>query len=308
MLSDAMILVVGATGSVGSEICRRLIAESKPVRALVRRTSDSGKVARLRNMGAQILEGDLKDRRTLDSACAGTTAVISTASATISRQSGDTLQSVDLEGQIRLVDAAKATGVKHFIYLSAHIHSDIKFPLQAAKAAVEQHLRDSGMTWTILQPTMFMEIWLSALAGFDLVHHRAVVQGKGTNKISLISYKDVAAFAVASLDNPHARNATLVLGGPEPMNALQIIMLFEDFMGEKFAIQHVSEEELQRGFASAPDPMAKTFAGLGLLHARGDVIDMSEVCRDFPEVQLTSVRDYARTVLGYRRESTGVPD
>ncbi len=303
-----MILVVGATGSVGSEVSRRLTAEGKPTRALVRRTSEPGKVARLRNMGVKILEGDLKDRPTLDTACVGATTVISTASATISRQPGDTLQSVDLEGQIRLVDAANAAGVKHFIYVSAHIHSDLKFPLQEAKASVENHIRESGMSWTILQPTMFMEIWLSSLSGFDLVHHRAVVQGSGTNKVSLISYKDVAAFAVAAVDNPHARNATLVLGGPEPLSAMQVIMLFEDLMGEKFAIQHVPEDALRQAFANAPDPMGKTFAALGLLHARGDVIDMTEASRDFPEVQLTSVRDYARTVLGYRRESTGVPD
>ncbi len=303
-----MILVVGATGSVGSEICRRLIAAGKPTRALVRRTSDATKVGNLRNMGVQILEGDLKNRATLDTACAGTDVVVSTASATISRQSGDTLQSVDLEGQISLVDAAKAAGVKHFIYISAHIHSDIQFPLQEAKAGVERRVRESGMTWTILQPTMFMEVWLSSLTGFDLVHHRAVVQGTGTNKISFISYKDVAAYAVAVLDNPRARNATLVLGGPEPMNPLQVIMLFEDLMGKKFAVQHVPEQALRQAYTNAPDPMAKTFAGLGLLHARGDAIDMSEVQRNFPEVTLTSVRDYANTVLGYRRESTGVPD
>ncbi len=303
-----MILVVGATGSLGNEICRRLTAEGKATRALVRRTSDSSKVTRLRNLGVQIIEGDLKDRPTLDRACAGVEAVISTASATISRQAGDTLQSVDLEGQISLVDAAKAAGVKHFIYVSAHIHTDLRFPLQEAKAAVERHVRESGMTWTILQPTMFMEIWLSALTGFDLVHHRAVVQGSGTNKISLISYKDVAAFAVAALNNPHARNVTLALGGPEAMNALQVIMLFEDLMGDKFTVQHIPEEELQRAYAGAPDPIAKTFAGLGLLHARGDVIDMTQVCRDFPEVTLTSVRDFANTVLGYRRGSTAVPD
>jgi NADH dehydrogenase len=301
-----MVLVVGATGSVGSEICRRLVG--KPTRGLVRRTSDPAKVAGLRKLGVELVEGDLKDRRTLDAACAGADAVISTASATISRQPGDTLQSVDLEGQISLVDAARAAGVKHFICVSAHLHPAIPTPLQEAKAAVERAVRESGMTWTILQPTMFMEIWLSAPAGFDLVHYRAVVQGTGRQKISFISYKDVAAFAVAALDNPRARNATLVLGGPEALSPLRVIMLFEDLTGEKFTLQHIPEEALQQAFAAAPDPMAKTFAGLGLLAARGDVVDMTDVSRDFPDIQLTSVREYARTILGYRRESTGVPD
>ncbi len=303
-----MILVVGATGWVGSEICRRLVAEGKPARGLVRRTSDAAKVAGLRKMGVQLIEGDLKDRRTLDAACAGCDVVISTASSTISRREGDTLQSVDLEGQVALVGAARAAGMKHFIYLSAHLSPDVRYPLQEAKAAVERRIRESGMTWTILQPTMFMEVWLSAATGFDLVHYRATIQGSGKNKISFISYKDVAAFAVASIDNPRARNATLVLGGPEALSPMQVVMMFEDLTGERFVVQHVSEEALQQAFSTATDPMAKTFAGLGLLAAHGDVIDMTAVCRDFPQIQLTSVREFAKTILGYRRESTGVPD
>ncbi len=303
-----MVLVVGATGSVGGEVCRRLTAAGKDARGLVRRTSDAAKIAGLRKLGVQLIEGDLKDRRTLDTACAGADAVISTASATISRQTGDTLRSVDLDGQINLVDAAKAAAVKHFIFVSAHLDPKVQFPLQEAKAAVERHIRESGMTWTILQPTMFMEVWLSPAVGFDVLNRRVVVQGSGQGKLSFISYKDVAAFAVAALDNPHARNTTLVLGGPEALSPMQVILMLEGLSGEKINVQHVPEDVLRQQLATAPEPMAKTFAGLGLLAAQGDVIDMSAIQRDFPEVPLTSVRDYARTVLGYRRESTGVPD
>ncbi len=303
-----MVLVVGATGSLGSEICRRLVLLGKSARGLVRRTSDRVKVEGLKKLGVQLSEGDLKDRATLDPACAGAEAVISTASATISRQSGDTVQSVDLEGQLNLVDAARAAGIKHFIYVSAHFPTGLKFPLQEAKDAVEHHVRQSGMTWTILQPTVFMEVWLSPAAGFDLVHGRAVVNGSGTKKLSFISYKDVAAFAVAALDNPKARNTTLVLGGPEAFNPLQVIRLFEDLLEQKFVIHYIPEETLEQQLAGATDPLTRTWAGLGLLAARGDVIDMTALRRDFPEVPLTSVREFARTIMGFRRESTGVPD
>ncbi len=303
-----MVLVVGATGLVGSEICRHLVAGGKPVRGLIRRTSEANKVAGLRKEGVQLVQGDLKDRPTLDTACAGCDAVISTASSTISRHEGDTLQTVDLDGQLALVEAARAAGVKHFIFLSAHLSPDVKYPLQEAKATVESRIRDSGMRWTILQPTMFMEVWLSAALGFDLVHYRVTIQGSGKNKISYISYKDVAAFAVASMDNPRAHNATLVLGGPDALSPMQVVMMFEDLTGERFVVQLVSEEVLQQTLATATDPMARSFAGLGLLAAGGDVIDMHGISRDFPEVQLTSVRDFAKNILGYRRESTGVPD
>ena len=78
-------LVVGATGLVGSEICRLLLERGRQVRALVRETSSPDKVARLANLGASTVTGDLKDRASLDAACDGAQLVVSTASSTLSR-------------------------------------------------------------------------------------------------------------------------------------------------------------------------------------------------------------------------------
>ena len=102
-----MTLVVGATGLLGGEICRLLAAEGKPVRALVRSTSDQTKVAQLESLNIEVMRGDLKDRSSLDAACEGTRAVISTASSTLSRQAGDSIHTVDLEGQLNLINAGK---------------------------------------------------------------------------------------------------------------------------------------------------------------------------------------------------------
>src|SRR5687767_1972832 len=109
-----MILVVGATGLLGGEICRLLSAAGKPFRAFVRTTSDKDKVAQLQDLGAEIARGDLKDRSSVEAACKGVNAVISTASSTLSRQEGDSIQTVDLEGQLNLIDAAKTAGVTQF--------------------------------------------------------------------------------------------------------------------------------------------------------------------------------------------------
>ena len=81
-----MNLIVGATGLLGGQICQLLAERGKPVRALVRDTSNPDKVATLRNIGAEIVLGDLKDRRSLETACRGANAVISTASSTLSRR------------------------------------------------------------------------------------------------------------------------------------------------------------------------------------------------------------------------------
>lgn len=287
-----MNFVVGATGLLGGEICRLLAAEGKPVKALVRPTSDHDKVTQLESTNIQVVRGDLKDRSSLDAACEGTTAVISTASATLSRQEGDSIQTVDLEGQLNLIDAAREANSSQFVLISFP-QVDVEFPLQTAKRKVEEHLKASGLTYTILQPSIFMEIWLSATLGFDVANARAQIYGSGENKMSWISYKDVAKFAVAALDNPEARNAEIKLGGPEALSPLEVVRLFEELKGQKFEVQFTSEEALKEQKEKATDPLQQSFAGLMLYYSRGDVIEMQKTLHKFP-VQLTSVRDYAR--------------
>jgi uncharacterized protein YbjT (DUF2867 family) len=65
------VLVVGATGLLGSEICEKLVAKGHKVRALVRPTSDPARIERLRSMGVELVAGDLKDPRSLEKACHG---------------------------------------------------------------------------------------------------------------------------------------------------------------------------------------------------------------------------------------------
>lgn len=287
-----MNLVVGATGLLGSEICRLLAAEGKPARALARPTSDQSKVAQLESLRVEIARGDLKHRSSLDAACRGVKAIISTASSVISRQEGDSIQTVDLEGQLNLIDAAKAADVTQFVLISFP-HVDVEFPLQDAKRVVEDHLQGSGLTYTILQPTIFMEVWLSPALGFDAAGAKAQIYGSGENPISWISYKDVAKFAVASLDNPEAYNAVIELGGPEALSPLEVVRVFEELKGRKLDVQHVPEGALREQWESASDPLQRSFAGLMLNYSRGSIVDMQATLQKFP-VRLTSIRDYAR--------------
>lgn len=222
-----MNLVVGATGLLGGEVCRLLVAAGKTVRALVRPTSDQTRVAQLKDQKIEIVQGDLKNPFSLEAVCQGVTAVITTASSTHSRQEGDSIESVDLNGQLNLINAAKEAGVNHFVLISfPPFHLD--FPLQAAKRGVEDHLRQSGLKYTILQPTCFMEVWLSPALGFDFANAKAQIYGTGENKLSWISYRDVAEFAVAALENAAATNAVIELGGPEPLSPLEVVKIFEE--------------------------------------------------------------------------------
>jgi uncharacterized protein YbjT (DUF2867 family) len=290
-----MNLIVGATGILGSEICRLLAEKGVPVRALVRSTSNPDKVAQLKALKAEVVIGDLKDRRSLDAACRGATAVISTASSTLSRQEGDSIESVDREGQVNLVDAAEAAGVKHFVLISFP-KVDVDFPLQRAKRAVEGRLQRSGMSYTILQPTFFTEVWLSPALGFDPKNGKAQVYGSGSRKISWISFQDVAKFAVAALDPRLAPNATIKLGGPEALSPLEAVRLAEQVVGKPIEVQHVPEEALRAQHGAATDSLQQSFAGLMLYYAGGDVIEMADTLRTFPIQPLKSVRAHFQGV------------
>jgi uncharacterized protein YbjT (DUF2867 family) len=284
-----MNLIVGATGILGSEICRLLAEKREPLRALVRATSNPDTVAQLKALKAEVVVGDLKDRRSLDAACRGVTAVISTASSTLSRQEGDSIESVDREGQVNLVDAASAAGVKHFVLISFP-NVDIDFPLQRAKRAVEDRLRRSGMSYTILQPTFFTEVWLGPALGFDLKNAKAQIYGTGNHKISWISVQDVARFAVAALKPDKAPNAVIKLGGPEALSPLEAVRVAEQVIGKRIEIQHVPEEALRAQQSAAADSLQQSFASLMLYYARGDVIEMADTLRKFPIQPLKSVR------------------
>lgn len=293
-----MILVVGATGFLGGEICRRLAERGEAVRALVRPTSAPDALDRLRQSGVQTVEGDLKDPSSLPAASAGVRAVISTATATAGRtgQDGDSIETVDGVGQLNLVRAAREAGVERFSYISYSGNIRTDDPLTRAKRSVEQAVKGSGMTYTILRPTFFMEVWLSPALGFDYANAKATIFGDGTRPISWISLADVASFAVHTLDHPAARNAMLELGGHEALSPLQVVALFEEISGRTIERTHVPEDQLRAAFEAATDTLPKTFAALQLNYARGDAIPMEETLRTY-ELGMTSVRDYATRVL-----------
>ena len=290
-----MNLIVGATGLVGGEICRRLAAQQKPVRALVRPTGDASRIDELRAAGAELATGDLKDPASIQAACAGATAVLSTASSVLSRQPGDTIDGVDRLGQLQLIEAAASAGVKHFVYVSFSPMAE-DFALQRAKREVERALIESGMTYTILRPTFFMEIWLSPALGFDVAARRARIYGTGENPISWISFPNVAEFAVRSLDTAAARNATFTLGGPEAIAPLQVVRIFEELGGAPFTVEYVLESVLRTGKAAARRALDEAFAALSLGYAHGDAIDMRATLEAMP-VRLVGVREYAKWLL-----------
>jgi NADH dehydrogenase len=257
-------------------------------------------VGELHRLGAELVVGDVQDRGSLDAACRDVRAVVSAVASFRSQDPSNSMHTVERDGQIHLVDAAKASGVEHFIPSTYGLRPGVAVgdaPLVAAKAAAEQHLIRSGVPYTILYASFVMEAWLSPMLGFDAQNARARIYGSGQNPISWISYRNVAEIIVACVTDERFRNQTLELGGPEALSPLEVVRTFEQESGRTFELECVPAEALAAMGAGAEDPVQKTIAVFLQAYARGHVVDAGSIVGDLP-LRWITVRDYARRVAG----------
>lgn len=293
-----MILIVGATGSLGSGIAHVLLARGEAVRMLVRQDASAGgsPLQPLVAAGAQPIRGDLKDRASLDRACAGIKTVITTANSAL-RGGDDNTQSVDVDGNRNLIDAAKQAGVAQFVFVSANgADANSPVPFLAAKGKTEQHLQASGMSYTIISPEAFMEVWIGMVVGGPALAHQPVtVVGSGARRHTFISARDVAQFTAAAVGNPAALNRTLVIGGPHPLSFRDAAAAFGRVLGREVAVHSIAPGQPIAGF---PQVVADLMAGLD---THDSIVDMAALTREFG-VTLTSVDDFARQLT-----SSGTP-
>jgi uncharacterized protein YbjT (DUF2867 family) len=292
-----MILVVGATGVVGGMITQGLLDQGKEVRILVRRDSPSSQLVQqglatsaesLIDAGAQPVHGDLRDRASLDAAVEGVETMISTANSSM-RGGTDNPQSVDLEGNRNLIEAARDAGVEHFIFISLlGADPNNPAPFVQAKAQSESALRESGMEYTILAPTAFMEVWPAMVVGMPALQGQPVtLVGEGRRRHSFISNRDVAAFAVAAVDHSAARNQYLAIGGPEPLSWRNVVATYESVLGRSIPVEFVAAGEPVPGL---PDPMPALLAGM---ETYDSVVEMEETSSTF-DVPLRTLETFVR--------------
>lgn len=286
-----MIVVAGSTGLLGFEICRSLRARGKDVRALVRATSAAEQVDALRKIGCEVAVCDLKDRASLDGPCKGADTVVSTVTVITKAKEGDSFASTDGAGNINLIDAAVGAKAKRFVFVSFDTDGMPDAPLVAAKRAVEAHLMKSGLDYTILHPSLFMEIWLSPMLFADPEKGTATLYGGRDVKFRYVAVRDVAEVAARSLDHPSAHNKVIPFGGPEALSQREALKKFENAFAKPFAVTEVPEDVLETQWTQAPDPFSKSFAALMLGVSRGGAAG-AELSADF-DMKLRTVDEYA---------------
>jgi NADH dehydrogenase len=207
----ARILITGGTGFVGSNI-RKLIAD-RELRLLVRDPSSA------RDTGAaELVQGDVLDPASLDQAMIGVDTLIHLVA--IIEESGEqTFDRVIREGTEHVVSAAQRAGVRRFIHMSAlGARSDPAFPYLNAKWRAEEAVRDSGLEWTILRPSVIFgpgDGFVTVLA--NLVRKAPIIPvvGAGQSKFQPIAVAEVAEAYRRALDDPGTIRQTYELGGGE---------------------------------------------------------------------------------------------
>jgi uncharacterized protein YbjT (DUF2867 family) len=295
MSSRDKVLVVGATGLLGGEIVRLLAGTDRPVRVVIRDGCDEAKRAALVAHGVEVVSADLKHPGSLDEACRDVGTVISTASATISRRTGDSIESVDQDGQLALVAAAEKAGVGHFVFVS-FAASPIDFALQRAKRTVEERLRGARLSYTILQPTHFFEIWLGPALGFEPASGKARTFGGGVAPYTWISLHDVARFAVKAASGGKMAGLVLPLAGPDALSQRDVIAMFEEQGAGPVAVEDVPAAVLEDQLRTAADPIPEAYAALMLALVRGLRIDARPQLELLPG-QLRTVRQYVSETM-----------
>jgi uncharacterized protein YbjT (DUF2867 family) len=290
-----IVLVVGATGLLGSRICRRLASRGVRVRALVR--PDSPGLVDLRATAVELIDGDLTDHSSLERACVGASAVVTTANAVRGRLPGDNLLSVDLRGQRALLDAARAAGVGRFVYVSVSPKLAANNPFVRYKRDMEQAVRESGLVWTILQPTMFMEIHLGPMLGWDYAAGRSRILGSPDVARSYISADDVADFAARAVDATFAANRQLYLAGPESLTPGEAVTIAERIAGRRFKVQRIPAPVLMLASVLLR-PLKPIVSSLLRMAAstNDELVDMTPLATEF-DVRLTPFADYVRARL-----------
>lgn len=322
-----MILVVGATGQLGSQVVRRLRAEGIPVRALVR---DRAAASDLAATGAELVVADLREPGSLDAALTGATAVVATANAIAPTTRGDTADAVDA-GYAELVARAERAGVSRFVLAAVpETPLDARVPVARSKRRTEERLAGSGMSWLSLRMPPFTEVWL-ALVGSELplrgeqraTLHRPyaalrrfrrltgrtidrfgvmVVPGPASARQAFLSVHDAAAGLAAAV-RPEAGAGALDLGGPEALSWTEVAEIYARVLDRRVRV--VSQPAaIYAAVSRLAAPVAPSLAGVLALNR---LIASSETAWDTADAARRLGLGPLRTVEQVLREKAALP-
>ncbi|MBO2542829.1 NAD(P)H-binding protein [Salegentibacter sp. BDJ18] len=246
MKEGSKILIVGASGSLGTEIIHLLTEEGKEIRALTR--SDKG-ISKLSKYTDDVWKGDAaKDQEGIRGITKNITTVISALGKSVSlfTPSEESFMESDFRANRNLLKDAVKNGVKRFIYVSIMgADSSKDFSIARAHKMFEKELKNSGIAYTIVRSVGFY----SGLNDLAIMAKRKVIPllGSGEAKTNSIHHKDLAKVVVSFINNgPKIAK----VGGPNVHTRREMAEMIKEIVGGEII--------------EIPEPVAKISASLGL--------------------------------------------
>jgi uncharacterized protein YbjT (DUF2867 family) len=239
-----VLLVTGATGTVGSRLVRELAEAGAPTRALVRRTEAS---AEMRELGVEAVVGAFEDADSLRQAVSGIERLYLVSPAGVDGM---------VEQQVAVVDAARAEGVRHIVKQSSiAADEDTDASIVVAHRRIEEAIERSGMSWTHLRPHWFMQ---NELGQAGTIAADGVFYAPDVTEISMIDAADVASVAARVLTSDGHEGKAYVLTGPEALSYADLADAYSRVLGREVRWQQVSLEDARDSMREAgmPDELA----------------------------------------------------
>jgi uncharacterized protein YbjT (DUF2867 family) len=232
-----VILLTGATGTIGSALLRRLTADRAPVRCLVRDARRLGD----QRVRVQVALGDLADPPSFRNALRGIDTVVHLAAA-IRDEPHASLEELNAMATLRLVRAAERAGTRRFVFFSAMCashHSRTRF--LRAKALAREAVEGSALETVVFSPSIVYapgDPWLTLLERFSFLP-AIPVSGSGRAAYQPIWAGDVADCVMAALAAPGARRRHFELAGPETLSYDDIVRTALRANGRRRPLLHV---------------------------------------------------------------------
>jgi uncharacterized protein YbjT (DUF2867 family) len=239
-----MILVTGAAGLNGSAIVREFSRNRVPVRALVR---DRSKAARLADLPlVELVQADMARPETLSDALKGIKRALMISSSNPQM----------LDAQCCFIDACKSEGVAHVVKFSgkeSNIGFEAKnFRFTRMHEEVERYLEESGLAWTHLRPSQFMQVYLREAPS---IAAKGLLQlPLDTVRLSPVDVDDIAQIAFALLTQGNHEGRAFEITGPQALSMAEVAAAISAGVGKPVQFQSISPEERRRAMVSAGLP------------------------------------------------------
>jgi len=250
-----VILLAGGTGTLGRPLVRAVTGAPGGLRVLTR---DGAAADRLGTSGIETVVGDVRDPATRAAAVAGCETVVAAVHGFIGAR-GAGPEEIDRDATVALIGAAVTAGVRQLVLISAYAAAPTHpMSLHRMKYAAEQALIGSGLRWSILRPTAYLETWLDVLGSRLTARRTITVFGKGRNPINFVSVEDVARAAVEAIDGG-SEQRILDVTGPANLELRDIAEKLSARCAPPARIAHVPLGAL-RAMAVLARPVSPAFA------------------------------------------------